>query len=250
MVVSHYGNQQYYGLSSDTKPLAADTAVNAIFYETNTGKEFYNTGSAWVGAQPSGYGGVNRVYRIGATYYADKYDGSLIASSGTFETVLQAALDLGGTTEIRQNGTFTFNSAGVIIPPYTQLFLGYSTVICPPASSAGFTCINIGKHANGQAAGNRHSQLFGGRLTKNTGEQDWTGIEISTDDDLNGNSWTVVQDCLIYWPGTGIKFTSTGTGWTSNFHISRTIVYFPLVGVDFIKGGSRDTPFRSKFDDV
>lgn len=48
MVVTHYGNQQYYGLSSDTKPLAADTAINATFGELDTGDQYINNGTAWV----------------------------------------------------------------------------------------------------------------------------------------------------------------------------------------------------------
>ena len=226
-----------------------NTPVNATFYETNTGKTYYNTGSAWVGAEASRYGGVNRVYKIGATYYADKYDGSLITSSGTFETVLQASLNLGGTTYIDQAGTFTFNTVGVTMPTYSRLEMGYSTIISPPVSSSGFVCINIGKHVNNQVSHSRQCQIFGGRIAKNTGEQDWIGIELSTDGDTNGNSFAVIQDVVIYWPGTGIRIISSADGWCSNFNISRSIVYYPLIGVDFIKGGSRDTPFRAKFDD-
>ena len=48
MTVTHYGNQQYYGLSTDTKPLATDTAINAIFEETDTRNQYINSGTAWV----------------------------------------------------------------------------------------------------------------------------------------------------------------------------------------------------------
>ena len=51
------------------------------------------------------------VYKIGATYYAEKYDGTLIASSGTFQTVLQAALDLQGLVTIEQDGVFQLTTA-------------------------------------------------------------------------------------------------------------------------------------------
>jgi hypothetical protein len=47
-LITHYGNQQYYGLSTDTKPLATDTAINATFGELDTGDQYINTGTAWV----------------------------------------------------------------------------------------------------------------------------------------------------------------------------------------------------------
>ena len=65
LTIKHKGNQEYEGLSSDTKPLATDTAVNATFVETDTGKDYYNTGSAWVGRTSSSYGGSTKVYKIG-----------------------------------------------------------------------------------------------------------------------------------------------------------------------------------------
>ena len=47
-MIKHKGNQEYEGLSTDTKPLASDTAVNATFAETDTGKQYVNTGVEWV----------------------------------------------------------------------------------------------------------------------------------------------------------------------------------------------------------
>ena len=48
MTLKHKGNQEYEGLSSDTKPLAADTAVNSMFVETDTHNEYINNGTDWV----------------------------------------------------------------------------------------------------------------------------------------------------------------------------------------------------------
>ncbi|MDW0140108.1 MAG: hypothetical protein QOK66_00985 [Nitrososphaeraceae archaeon] len=47
-MIKHKGNQEYEGLSTDTKPIATDTAVNATFAETDTGNQFRNNGTAWV----------------------------------------------------------------------------------------------------------------------------------------------------------------------------------------------------------
>ena len=188
-----------------------------------------------------------KVYKIGSTYYAEKSDGAVISASGTFETVLQAALNLGGTIHIDQTGTFTFNTIGVQIPVYTHLQLGQSTVLSPPASSSGFTMINIGDHPTGNV---RNAKVTGGRLLKATGEQDWTAIKISSPADAEGNVWTFIQDVVMYYPGTGILFDTVSDGWISNANINRTTIYYSLIGVDFQKSGTRDNPFRSVFDDV
>ena len=47
MTVKPLGNGRYTGLSTDTKPTPANTAVDAIFEETDTGNAFTNTGTAW-----------------------------------------------------------------------------------------------------------------------------------------------------------------------------------------------------------
>jgi len=47
MTVTHYGDQEYYGLSTDTKPLVADTAVGAIYRATDTHEDYINNGTVW-----------------------------------------------------------------------------------------------------------------------------------------------------------------------------------------------------------
>ena len=149
---------------------------------------------------------------------------------------------------MNQPGTYTFNTTGVVVGQYTYLRSGPTTIIAPPASSAGFTCIKVGNHPI--TPDQRSAVLYGLRLRKGTGEQDWTGIEIVSDSFAHGNSFTSIEDCLMYLPGTGIKFMCTGDGWTSNANIVRTSILFSQIGVDFVKGGTRDTPFRCVFDDL
>lgn len=48
MVVKPLGNGRYTGLSTDTKPTPANTAVNAIFEETDTHNQYINNATAWV----------------------------------------------------------------------------------------------------------------------------------------------------------------------------------------------------------
>ena len=69
------------------------------------------------------------VYKIGSTYYAENTDGTLIASSGTFETVLQAAIDVNdpsgaGIVNMEQAGTFTFSGA------FTTITMHHHTKSC------------------------------------------------------------------------------------------------------------------------
>ena len=98
-MIKHKGNQEYEGLSTDTKPVAADTAVNATFAETDTGLLYRNNGTTWVE-----YGGGTDtsiplsvkylVYKSGSTFYAKNGDTGVIDSSNSSPTiVIQYALD-------------------------------------------------------------------------------------------------------------------------------------------------------------
>ena len=76
MTVTHYGNQYYRGLAADTKPTAAQTAINATFEEYDTGKLYRNNGTAW---QPEYIKNPASmiVFKDGTTYYAQEADGRL-----------------------------------------------------------------------------------------------------------------------------------------------------------------------------
>ena len=115
MVIKHKGNQEYEGLSTDTKPVASDTAVNATFAETDTGKLYRNNGTTWLeyrGAQPSAIETLTNkeidialntlklrlytsiIFKSGSTYYALNASGSLISSGAVPETVIQQTLSI------------------------------------------------------------------------------------------------------------------------------------------------------------
>ena len=138
MAIKRKAGGRIRGLSTDSKPTAAAEPVNTIFEETDTGKEFYNTGTTWVGLGASKYAGITTVYRIGSTYYADRWNGELIAS-GALETVLQAALDAeaaGGASasvvKMTQPGSMALSAAfstPINIPNYTTLWMGNNTVV-------------------------------------------------------------------------------------------------------------------------
>ncbi len=72
MVVKPLGNGRYTGLSTDTKPTPASTAVNAIFEETDTYNQYVNSGTAWVSytSPPSPFTWI--VYKASSTLYKAK----------------------------------------------------------------------------------------------------------------------------------------------------------------------------------
>ena len=82
MTVTHYGNQYYRGLAADTKPVAAQTAINATFEETDTGKVYRNNGTAWRPEYLKNPASMI-VFKDGTTYYAQEADGTIVSSSTT-----------------------------------------------------------------------------------------------------------------------------------------------------------------------
>ena len=121
MTVIHFGNQQYQGLSTDTKPLAADTAVNAIFEETNTRKRYYNTGTQWIPQEVGNYLKY-RVLKVGTTYYIIDQVGREIGSGTDCQVALQAAIDAmaPGLLEFTfDSGIYVINNP-IIIPSVSR----------------------------------------------------------------------------------------------------------------------------------
>jgi hypothetical protein len=249
MTVKHKGNQEYEGLSTDTKPLATDTAVNATFAETDTGKQFYNSGSAWVGYQPSSYGGRTKVYKIGSTYYAEKHDGSLISASGTLETVLQAALNnaspLGaGLVHIEQIGNFDFSAsfAGISIPSYTTLWMSEQTILRPPAGYGAHVIAIGGSSAILQA------KVVGGQINKATPSKDWVGIVFTSALNTQYVLWSGVFGTRINQPYTGVRFITSGTGAIADCVCRDVIINQPLLGFEF--AGNQSGTLHAGYPDV
>ena len=85
MTIKHKGNQEYEGLGADTKPVPADTAVNATFAETDTGNQFRNNGNAWASYGGGDVAGLPMwiVYKSGSTYKAKNGVTGLTPYSGT-----------------------------------------------------------------------------------------------------------------------------------------------------------------------
>ena len=124
MTVTHYGNQQYYGLSSDTKPVAADTAVGAIFEETNTRKRYLNDGTDWI---LQGLPVIDikkfKVFKVGATtYITDGFGRKVQDDTDTAQAVMdQMALMAATQVYIFEwdGGPFTIEQP-IVLPSVTK----------------------------------------------------------------------------------------------------------------------------------
>ena len=167
MTVKHKGNQEYEGLSTDTKPVASDTAVNATFAETDTGKLYRNNGTTWVlfSANDKTEAVTNKtidqdlntiktlpgppykyvILKVGTTYKCkDIATGLYPSTSATFNTVLQYALDNSTMAAVGiMPGSYTFTSATsplitwskflswLMLSPGTEIYVpsGYNGVV-------------------------------------------------------------------------------------------------------------------------
>lgn len=91
MVVKYLGDNQYQGLAADTKPVAANTAVNAIFRETDTYNEYINNGTTWILYRPPYFlliqGGVASSYATNQITHYSCFGGT---QNATTETLMQA----------------------------------------------------------------------------------------------------------------------------------------------------------------
>jgi hypothetical protein len=116
MVVQHKGNQDYTGLSTDTKPTPASSTVNAIFTETDTARSYINSGAAWIERTQADQGpGRWFIYRVGTAstgpYKAlNKKTAEVKYSGSSIDAVLDPVLV---EMEAGDSGTITtFNSSG------------------------------------------------------------------------------------------------------------------------------------------
>lgn len=92
MTVTHYGNQQYRGLAADTKPVAAQTAVGATFEETDTRKQYYNSGTAWILQTLPNYKKYD-IFKVGGTTYVTDNNKRVVQSNTDTQLAVQAQLN-------------------------------------------------------------------------------------------------------------------------------------------------------------
>jgi hypothetical protein len=212
MTVQHKGNQDYTGLSSDTKPTATLTAVNAIFTETDTNNEYINNGTAWVLYDAAsktetlsnktidndsnsliniGYNVV--IYKSGSTYKAKSAAGATLASSTTLNGVVQTALDNKGTIwwPAASDGsayTPTSGLTGWELSSNTSLIMGYNTRITVPETFSG-TVFKI-NDAYGGAHVAYHISIQGGSFQQAGAAPDanWTWMVMESSSSTTGDA--------------------------------------------------------------
>lgn len=236
MVVTHYGNQQYYGLSTDTKPVPADTAIGATFEETDTGKKFYNSGTAWLPVLIRGaYNQI--VFKEGSTYYATDSNGDILNSSTSNPgAVIQTCLDLAGTTYVSA-GDYTMGAsfAGVNVGiDGTHLMMDSGCILTVPAGYTGYV-IKV-KRALSTGPNLHHAKVSGGKLYEATGVSGshlWTGILMQGGPLTNqGVGFSTVENVFIEYAGTGVNLDCT-LGWVNGCLLQNVTCSGCPVGFDF-----------------
>ena len=214
MTVKPLGNGRYTGLSTDTKPTAANTAVNAIFEETDTSKRYYNSGSAWLPVLARGaYNQI--VFKDGSTYYATDSNGKVLSSSTVLETVLQYCLNQGGKTFIA-DGVYDFSAsfAGLDFKPeptHATISGGSSTELRVPNGYTGY----VFRFVNAITATCTENVLESLRLFEAGAVQKlWTGIRLQGTGGTNGIgvSANKIRDVSIRYCKYGIHFLVDATG--------------------------------------
>ena len=111
MVVKHLGDNQYQGLAADTKPTPANTAVTAVFRETDTDNEYTNNGSAWVQTDLDAYSYI--IYKQGSTYYAKSKNLTNYSNTNCrlmLQTITDAIPTNGSLKLFFKNGTYDIDN--------------------------------------------------------------------------------------------------------------------------------------------
>jgi hypothetical protein len=173
-----------------------------------------------------------RVFKVGSTYYARKYDGSLIDSGTTFETVAQAAIDenfadiiIGGNDS---NEVYEIQSDPLVISDTT---IGTSLTILKNASISvpeGYTGTAIHMLDCLYSTVNLYGYIF----ETGTPARDWTGIKLEATNGGSGVSYNIINSYggVIYECDTCIELKATGSGFT------QANVFNSLTLQNFIKG--------------
>jgi len=172
------------------------------------------------------------VFKVGSTYYAIKYDGSVISSGSTFETVFAAALAVKGTTylantDIDGSGQGLFTCSGALSNP--GFSLTSSNHIVGDASSLTYIAVPQGYTGTlfryDTAASAPFMSGFG-VYEAGTPARDWTGIklECGTGD---AAAFGIIKDMQFYDTNIGIELETSGTGYINSNRFDNLIFWSP-----------------------
>jgi hypothetical protein len=281
MTVQHKGNQDYTGLSTDTKPTATLTAVNAIFTETDTNNEYINTGTAWVlydaasktetltnkiisndsnTLQNLVYDAI--IYKTGTTYKGKLYDGTQVFSSTSatdMVTGIQTILDAGGLIFWPAFGDQFFQPpstfTGWHLKSETTLLMGSTRIILPGTlnqpNSAVFW-IDDNDQVDGIA---KRITLNGGRTQQGGGTptNEWTWLRMRSSKATGPEGTTACRLFNHYVKGCRnfiVLETVNANDWV-NGNIFRDLwCDYANIGIQFVSGHASSAFTNNFFDNV
>ena len=261
----HFGNQEYHGLSTDIKPVPADTAVGATYEETDTGILSINNGSTWnfLRGPPTNIGPERwYIYRTGSgttgPYKAfNKRTGVVVYSGSSLDAVLDPVLvnieagDQGSVTTFVSSGGHVYIDGtdvyydvsagfdGFTIPQYTLIEGPHNARIRVPNAYTGYVFripswrqINSTKYTSSTQA----CHIKGMSLHEDgTPVKDWTGILLEAwaeDSGTNPNAGGIAGCSVI---GTRINNAKVGLklqqlnilGWVTTCYFEKMYVTGP-----------------------
>ena len=245
MTITYLAGARISGLSTDTKPTLVP--ISSQFTETDTRKMFHWTGSSWI-ALKGGFGAKKDImYKVGNTYYYERYDGSFITSSDTCETVLATAVTGGGTVSI-MNGSYVLSPAfaGVDISDNKTLELDPNAQFSVPNGYTG--------HLFRIPGGREYINIRGGKLFEaGTPQKLWTAIKFESSG-AAGIGHCAIHDAYILDAGTGIDLFTSGTegSWINGNTFSNIFIKHTVTGIDFrhTSTGTGAGIYRNRFYSV
>lgn len=180
-------------------------------------------------------------YQVGATYVAQRYDGSIISSGATAETVLQAALGFGGgatSISVAIFGVWTFSSGftGVTVPANCYVHSHNAQFIVPNAYTG--TAVKV------------TNAWFGGLIgplnifEAGTAARNWTAISLENTDVINGIAFFTLEKLYLYQCGLGIKLSATAAGkYVNGNFFNDILIDNSRKGIQFVtsSGGNTDS---------
>lgn len=194
------------------------------------------------------------VTKVGSTYYAIKGDGTVLSSSTTCETVIQAALDnkglvflansspnANGNTSYAVSGSFT----GFTMDKGTRLVGDYGSFIEVPQGQTGNVFL-ISSTTAGVAETTGIDRITINEL--GTAQRLWTGIKIQSDTaSVDSCSYARFRNIVMYNPNVGIELEVQNSRWIESCTFEDILISAPVVGVLFDRqsGDIHDNLFKN-----
>jgi len=178
------------------------------------------------------------LFKSGSTYTAMKYDGTVISSGTTAETVIQAALNLKGSILFADNGPVSWTLSG----GFTGFTVDRGTkILCPQNFNVNISVPNgyngiVFKFIGTSGSLTETVGIAGLQITEaGTPARNWTGIkfEIAGTDSLSNSTF---KDIVIYDAGVGIELETRNSRWIESCCFENIYTHVCRVGILFDQG--------------